>query len=408
MRLLHTADWQLGARFRQFGDRADRLRQARLQTLERALTLARDERVDAFLIAGDLFEDNYVQDSLVFDVVRLFKRFSDVPIHILPGNHDPSAGPGSIWLRNPFREPPDHVKVFREPGYEPVNDGFVLANPLTKKASVQDPSYQLGQIAADLPKESIKVGMTHGALAIEGKHQPHDHPIAPNAATQHGLDYLAIGHWHSWLALDDNRLLMPGTPEPDQFDQTASGYAALVEIAGRGEKPEITAKPIAGLKWLARKIDFLESSSHHALAEELKELTEQADSTVIRVVLNGTPERALYDAIYRWLPTRLDWFAAAQLVDKTDPSLSQAELNELTQRSPILAQVLNDLQSLSGGPTEQAENREGPGLEESLSMSDRNRLIKGLPIDDSDFDEAFYKAAHAMLLQELARHREPA
>ena len=52
MKLLHSADWQLGARFAQFGEDAEKLRQARLTTLRRALDTARQRAVQAFVIAA--------------------------------------------------------------------------------------------------------------------------------------------------------------------------------------------------------------------------------------------------------------------------------------------------------------------------------------------------------------------
>lgn len=57
---VHSADWQLGARFAQFAGTGNRLREARLETLRRTLDFAREREVDALLIAGDLFEDNRV------------------------------------------------------------------------------------------------------------------------------------------------------------------------------------------------------------------------------------------------------------------------------------------------------------------------------------------------------------
>jgi len=54
VRFIPSADWQLGARFQQFGAKADALRAARLTTLRRALELAREEAVDAFLLASPL------------------------------------------------------------------------------------------------------------------------------------------------------------------------------------------------------------------------------------------------------------------------------------------------------------------------------------------------------------------
>ena len=198
MKILHSADWQLGCAFSGFGPRAPVLRAQRLATLRRALEAASREAVDAFLIAGDLFEDNQVAQSLLTETANLFASTPDLRIFILPGNHDPASGPGCIWSRAPFAAPPSNVTVILEPGVFPLGSGFLIGNPLKQKLSTQDPSVRLAEIAASLPADSIKVGITHGALAIEGKHQPNDHPIHLQAATRAGLDYLALGHWHQW------------------------------------------------------------------------------------------------------------------------------------------------------------------------------------------------------------------
>src|SRR5260221_12850865 len=105
MRFVHTADWQIGARFRQFGEKAPALRAVRLRTLRRALEYAEAVGVDGFLVAGDLFEDNEVDAASVGAVFELLAASSAVPIFLLPGNHDPFTGPGSLWGRAPFSAP---------------------------------------------------------------------------------------------------------------------------------------------------------------------------------------------------------------------------------------------------------------------------------------------------------------
>jgi DNA repair exonuclease SbcCD nuclease subunit len=115
-RFLHCADWQLGARFSQFGPKAEKLRSARIATLQKSLALAVSNQADAFLIAGDLFEDNQVDDTLVRTVLDLFRAHPSLPIHILPGNHDPHTGPDSVWQRKAFFNAPANVHVLREPG----------------------------------------------------------------------------------------------------------------------------------------------------------------------------------------------------------------------------------------------------------------------------------------------------
>jgi hypothetical protein len=135
-----------------------------------------------------------------------------------------------------------------------------------------------------LPADQIQVDITHGALAIPSKHEPNDFPIALNAASRAKLDYLAVGHWHNWLLNDDGRLLMPGTPERDEFDQTDSGFVALVEVSERGKPPQIEKLRVATLGWHTLDFDFLDADAarQHLLGETAK-LNERAKTSVVRV-----------------------------------------------------------------------------------------------------------------------------
>ncbi|HEY5628525.1 MAG TPA: metallophosphoesterase, partial [Candidatus Limnocylindrales bacterium] len=58
LRLLHTADVHLGARHTDLGDRAAALRERQFAAFRASIDLALAERVDLFLIAGDLFDSN--------------------------------------------------------------------------------------------------------------------------------------------------------------------------------------------------------------------------------------------------------------------------------------------------------------------------------------------------------------
>src|SRR4051812_25762328 len=146
MRLLHSADWQIGARFRQFGAQAARLREARVRTLRRVLELAAERQADALLIAGDLFEDHQIEPAAVAEVFELLATHRAVPIYILPGNHDPIGSPGAIWARRPFVSPPAHAKIFGSAEAVPLAGGFLIANPLTQKQSAIDPSLRLAEL----------------------------------------------------------------------------------------------------------------------------------------------------------------------------------------------------------------------------------------------------------------------
>jgi DNA repair exonuclease SbcCD nuclease subunit len=389
IRLLHTADWQLGARFSQFVATASRLRAARLDTLRRSLELAVKHEADAFLIAGDLFEDNQVDDVLVASALDIFRAYPSLPVYVLPGNHDPYTGPDSIWQRKAFQNAPANVHVLREAGVTDLGgNAYLVASPLHQKLSTSDPSLKLVELAAGLPAEAIKIGLTHGALAIEAKHQPNDFPIALNAATRARLDYLAIGHWHNWLPdTDGGRIVMPGTPEPDRFANDASGHVALVEITGPGQPPRVQSLSVATLTWRALTFDFASAESSRAsLAATLGELTPAAASTVLRVTLTGIASPAALSDIRAWLTPSLAPFLVGQLRDETRVALTAAELVDLQARHPILAQVLADidrLETFSTGTvaTSTTAASSAPATSGPLTLPEANALLVPAKID---------------------------
>jgi exonuclease SbcD len=85
MRLLHTGDWHVGKAIRG-RSRHDEFAAA----LDQVVGIARDEGVDAVLIAGDLYEHRATSpeaDALIFDaLVRLHE--AAIPVVAIPGNHD--------------------------------------------------------------------------------------------------------------------------------------------------------------------------------------------------------------------------------------------------------------------------------------------------------------------------------
>lgn len=413
LRLLHSADWQLGARFSQFSSFGIRLREARLETLKRSLELAEKHEADAFLVAGDLFEDNQVDDTLVAAVLDLFRAHAALPVYLLPGNHDPHTGPDSIWQRKAFLNAPANVHVVREAGAIDIGSHTrLLAVPLHQKQSSIDPSLKLVELAAGLPADVIKIGLTHGALAIEAKHQPNDFPIALNAATRAGLDYLAIGHWHNWLAdTDSGRIVMPGTPEPDRFANDDSGHIALVEIDAPGQSPRIQKLPVATLAWRALSFDFLHAEASRAtLSAALAELAPAAARTVLRVTLTGTASPTALAEVRAWLAPALAPFLVGQLRDETRVALTAAELADLQARHPILAQVLADidrLETFAGGNAPSftapaADNTPPPSASAApLTLAEAQSLLAPAKIDLAQLTPEWFARLRQTLFQAL-------
>ena len=57
MKLLHTADWQIGMNARSTGAAAERVRSARLEAGRRVVEEARDHEADLIVVDGNPLED---------------------------------------------------------------------------------------------------------------------------------------------------------------------------------------------------------------------------------------------------------------------------------------------------------------------------------------------------------------
>lgn len=98
----------------------------------------------------------------------------------------------------------------------------------------------------------VRVGLAHGTVEGILPDEP-EYPIPRDAPALHGLDYLALGHWHSATPFPDTggvqHMAYSGTHETAKFGERDSGNALLVEIAGPGAPPAITTLRTGGLRW---------------------------------------------------------------------------------------------------------------------------------------------------------------
>jgi len=406
MKFLHTADLQIGARFVRFGDQAEVLREARLTTLKRLLAIGRENAVDAILIAGDLFESNQIANPLVEEVFGILAACPEIPVVILPGNHDPLDGPGCIWLRSPFATPPPHLTVCTTRNEIEVAGAAILPVPITQKVSTKDPSLPLVESAASVADGKIKIGMTHGALAIEGRHQPNDQPIALDAATRAGLDYLALGHWHKPQAYDGERLAMPGTPEPDDFEQS-SGFVSLVEITAPNRRPTITPIDSATYAWRTVTLDLLNREpTPEVLAASMVGSDTPPDGTVLRVRLVGPVSAENREHLATRISEATKDYAVVLVEDKTSTVLSEPLWKACLQEHPLLAQVVADVQRSRFFNSGHSPAADVTGLDE-ITLDEFQSLCRDLNIETDSLREDVFESIMGLMTAEIGRSANP-
>ena len=250
MKLLHTADWQIGKRFGQFeADEAALLAEARFEVVARLANLAQAEGVDLVLVAGDVFDAQGVADRTILRMFQAMSGFAG-PWVMIPGNHD-AALAESVWSRAArLGAVPSnvHICLKAEPLILQQPTVAILPAPLTQRHAYTDLTdwFDTAETPRGLPRIGLAHGSVQGILANDGDAT---NPIAAGRAVSAGLDYLALGDWHGTRQIDAHTWYS-GAPETDRFRNNASGQALLIEIAAAGSVPNVQAVPVGRYRWL--------------------------------------------------------------------------------------------------------------------------------------------------------------
>lgn len=281
MRFFHTADWQIGMRAAHVGGGAGRVRDERIAAARRVVDAAVAAEAAFLVLAGDTFENNAVDRALVQQVADTLGRFPR-PVFVLPGNHDPLA-PGSVWEHAAWAGRPN-ITILRDPHPVPLADGAgtLWPCPLRTHRGLDDPTTCIDRPRRD--GDGIRVGLAHGTL--EGLNPDESYfPIPADAPDRRSLDYLALGHWHSFKPVG-GRMAYSGTHEPTKFGERDSGNAVLVEIDRPGAEPRLTPVRTGGLSWVQREVNCVaEGDLARALAE--LERLESPETTLLHLTLRG-------------------------------------------------------------------------------------------------------------------------
>jgi DNA repair exonuclease SbcCD nuclease subunit len=282
MRLLHTADWQIGMKAEALGGSGERVREERLAAGRRVVEVGKAHGVEFFLIAGDLFEDNAVNRVLVQKVADIVAQFGG-PVFIIPGNHDPLV-PGSVW-EHPAWNSSRNVQILWNETPMQVPGGILFASAAREKHSGRNPVVWIPAERAD----AIRIGVAHGTVEGIRQDEP-DYPIPRDAAQRACLDYLALGHWHSYATYPDPegvvRMAYSGTHETTKFGERDSGNALIVDIPSAGAPPSIMPVRTGGLTWTTIEKELREPGDLRLLKEQVDTFPDSG-STLVEVCLSG-------------------------------------------------------------------------------------------------------------------------
>ncbi|TFG68305.1 MAG: DNA repair exonuclease, partial [Thermomicrobiales bacterium] len=290
LRIIHTADVHLGARHDDLGEVAAAQRERQFAAFKAAVDLALAEKVDLFLVAGDLFDSNVQPRRSVERVVAELARLAGARIRtvIIPGTHD-VYDRASIYRAYDLSAmagsgPDDEMVTVLNPSQPSVHltalDALVSGTVFDTKRAPFSPLG--GAAAVEGEPASWRIGMVHGSIAIPGKTDRDEVVITTDEIAASGLDYLALGHWHSAQTGTAGSVTYAyaGAPEAVALDQDRAGKVLLVELEERAGKRSVTVqeRQVGQTKFAKQEIDAAEIASQPALVDLL---AAQADPDLV-------------------------------------------------------------------------------------------------------------------------------
>lgn len=231
MRLLLFSDLHLDAPFRWAPPEvARRRRRALRETLLAIVDLAIEERVDAVLSGGDLYEhERCSRDSEEF-LRAAFERLGSIPAYLVPGNHD-WYGPESLYRRVVWSA---NVHVFTADRLTPATlaDGLTLWG-----AAHHAPAGAAGFLAEfRVDRGGTHLALFHGSergfLAQQGTDKVPHAPFDADEIERAGLQHAFLGHYHR--PRDAERHTYPGNPDPLTFGEDGERGAVIATVRPDG------------------------------------------------------------------------------------------------------------------------------------------------------------------------------
>lgn len=232
VKILHTSDWHLGKRPAGTEIYSETRYQDYFKAAEYIVQQAINEKVELFIISGDLFDSNRIDPDILYRTENILKNLKDANITTLAilGNHDTSYERDS-WIN--YLEKKDliiNLDFFRE------GENFQFKPYVYQGLKIYGIPYQgslteetLQALAQELDGKD-NIVLTHTAINdFESQNW-----FLPGCVKSEVIDlfadkviYIAAGHFHSYKAYPKDKpfFFIPGSPEYwDIYEKDDKGF----------------------------------------------------------------------------------------------------------------------------------------------------------------------------------------
>lgn len=258
-RFIHCSDLHIDSPFKGLASEkpelAKRLRASTSQAFQNIVQLAIKEKVDAVVIAGDIYDGKDKSLQAQFKFRKGLKELSDagIPSFLVHGNHDP------LDSRFATLQWPDLVTVFsgqEVQGHNIERDGKTLAKIHGISYPTRDVKENLALQFEQHSGEGFGIGVLHTNVGHNPDHQDYA-PCSIEDLVSRKMDYWALGHIHAYKVLrpSDPAIVYSGNTQARHKNETGVKGCCLVTLHPN-TSPEIQFVAVDSVRFICATLDL--------------------------------------------------------------------------------------------------------------------------------------------------------
>ncbi len=370
VRLLHTSDWHVGRKIRG-RSRADEHR----AVLSEIVGIARDQRVEATLVVGDLFDISSPSPEDESIVYRALLDLADIgPVVVIGGNHDSAARLEAVKplldlgritvVARPTRPDDGGVIAIESLDLKIACLPFVSQRGIVKASEIMDldrdqhaQSYEerlrriIDGLTEDMGADTVNVLAGHltvyGADSGGGEREAHIFGYAiPPQAFPGSLSYVALGHLHRQQRIPASApVWYSGSPMQLDFGEVADQKGVLVVEAVPGKPALVEAVAVEGGTSLVQLRGTLEQVLARA---------PEVEGAYVKVLLDEPARAGLNEEVREAIPGAVDVIIAqpedkgprerVERLGRSPAALLEAYLASKGVDDPALIELFRELE----------------------------------------------------------------
>ena len=288
-KILHIGDIHLDSPFSLFDVEKSGERRRELRgTFSTVMTYAKDNEADLVIIAGDLFDSEFVTRETMSLMVSHFAALPSCRFVITPGNHDPATAK-SAYLKTKF---PENVYVFTSEKVEKISFDDIGVN--VYGFGYVEEKYEQNPLAERfmLDRSKINIFAAHADIYSKGGTYC---PMKPADFAAFGFDYAALGHIHAGGKIEkegETYYAYCGCPEGRSFDECGVKGGIFIKCEKRGGafRAEFETPRFCKKRYEKIEADVSEKKTREEAIAVISDMVKEngfGEDTLLRVKLCG-------------------------------------------------------------------------------------------------------------------------